>query len=177
LQLVADKQAKKPLTIDSNFFKGKDFGETRRHFLSCYGTNGQNHVNYLLTIALAILAFIAGWEALFTGLAVSTDMLMRVFMFSLVFVISSLLAGWLTLRGTYWSIWSNYALTLTEKKVAEKFSEVNLGRNLYLEDEVPPFEAVLHYALEQTLIDYKRTLKWRSLRTLNRKLAIFTGRL
>jgi hypothetical protein len=179
--LAAETEAKKPLKITQDFFKDKDFDETRRHFLSCYGTNGQNHVNYLLTIALAILAFIAGWEALFTGLGVSTDTIIRVLLFSFVFVALSLLVGWLTLRSKYWSIWNNYALILTEKKVAEKFTEINLRRNIYFEGEVPPCEAVLHYAVEKAIIDYQRELKkpelkW-SLGALNRKLAIMTGRL
>lgn len=143
-----------PLKLELDFLENKDLSETRRHFLDCYNTNGQNHVNYLLTTILAVLAGILGGASLISnGLIIETTVLLSVFITCLLVFL------YLLFRSHYWTIWGNFALAITEKQIIKNFNKRNSSMHSYLEGENPPIEAVFQMAVYQSVIEEKKNSK------------------
>jgi hypothetical protein len=154
------------LKIDDKFL-GDDLEQTRRDLWSAYHTSSQNHGNYLLTIAIALLALISGWNLLVNNPILGYTASLVIF--------GGLIAlnGWLMLRSYYWSIWSDNTLRITSKSIVKNFNDCNLKYKYYYMDDIPPCGAILHIAVKQSLLNLQSELEW----TKNsvRKLAIKTG--
>jgi hypothetical protein len=144
----------KYVQIKLPFFKANEekLEKLRMDMWNAYDANAQNHTSHLLTIVVALVAFIAGLQTLSENLVLGSTLL-------LMFGGLALISGWLMLRNQYWCTLSSQILALTGEDLILLFNRWN-KENRHYQNNMPPCCAVLTYALRQKIIELQNDYNW-----------------
>ncbi len=137
------------------FFKANEckFEQLRMEMWNAYNANAQNHTSHILTIVVALVAFIAGWETLSKNIVLGLISL---------FVLSGglvLIFSWLMLRNKYWSVLSSQLMVLSSDEIVTLFNKWNAQSRVY-QKNLPHCSAVITYALHQRIADLEEDCSW-----------------
>ena len=130
----------------------KKLEELRLELWKAYNNNAQNHTSHILTILVALVAFIAGWQSL------SNSLIWGLVLFALSAGLTIMFV-WLTLRSQYWASLSSQVVVLTYEDIANLFNRWN-ERKRHYQNYRPPLSAVMNYALQQKIFELNDYCSW-----------------
>jgi hypothetical protein len=115
-----------------------DFEENRRCLLNTYNSNAQNHGTFLIATAIGFLSLISTWTN-FSG------SIYYALVFFLLIIGVAILGAFMVFRIGYWTLFANFALSVTLESAISLFNEYNHKKNEpYLSK--PPLTMVIQMA-------------------------------
>jgi hypothetical protein len=162
---------KTPVVIPIDYISNKDFDDIRMKIWDTYNSSAQNHSNYILSVVVALVAFITGFISVSSSVMIGTNN-----MFAVAGFLTPCLTAifiWLGLRNVYWCIWTETTAMLTYADFKCLFDEYN-KQNGYYFDNNPPHSAIVLIGVGQYIKNMKENPKKWNL-SLVRRLALLTN--
>jgi hypothetical protein len=162
---------KTPIDISIEYISNKDFDDIKMKIWDTYNSNAQNHSNYILSVVVALVAFITGFISVSSSVMIGTNNMFAVGGFLTPCLTAIFI--WLGLRSVYWNIWTETTAILTYADFKRLFDESNKQDGYYF-DNNPPYSAIVLIAVGQNIKNMKKNPKKWNL-SLVRRLALLTN--